>query len=87
MWYQKFDSFVLRLGFMRSKSYHYHGGHLLVITLYVEDMLFFGNNKYAIFYLKSQPSTQFDMKYLGATKYILGMEIKRDTENKRLWLS
>jgi hypothetical protein len=86
MWYQKFDSFVLGLGFLRSKSdhcvyYKHDGGHFLVITLYVDDMLFFGNSKDVICDLKSQLSTQFDMKDLGATKYILGMEIKRDREN------
>lgn len=48
MWFQKFDSFVLNLGFLRSKLdhcvyYKYVGGHFLVITLYVDDMLSFGN--------------------------------------------
>jgi hypothetical protein len=59
MWYQKFDSFVLGLGFLISKSNHcvYYkqdGGHFLVITLYVDDMLFFGNSKDVICDLKSQ---------------------------------
>jgi len=32
-------------------------------------------------------SSKIDMKYLGATKYILGMEIKRDQEKRKLWLN
>jgi hypothetical protein len=67
--------------------YKQDGGHFLVITLYVDDMVFFGNNKDVICDLKSHLSTQFDMKDLAAANYILGMEIKRDRENKNLWLS
>eukprot|EP00253_Pinus_taeda_P014965 PITA_14965 len=37
--------------------------------------------------LKTQLSSKFDMKYIGATNYILGMEIKRDRENRKLWLN
>jgi len=52
--------------------YKYDGGHFVVISLYVDES-FFGNNKDVICDLKSQLSTQFDIKYLGATKYILEM--------------
>ena len=37
--------------------------------------------------LKSLLSKEFDMKDLGATKKILGMEIHRDRTSGRLWLS
>jgi hypothetical protein len=69
--------------------YKQDGVHFLVITLYVDDMLFFGNSKDVICDLKFQLSTQFDMKDLGVAKYILGMEIRRDREraNKNIWLS
>jgi len=92
MWYQKFDSFVLSLGFVRSKSdhcvyYKIENGQLLIISLYVDDMLFIGNGKGMISKLKSQLSAQVEMKDLGAARYILGMEIKRDKANRKLWLS
>jgi hypothetical protein len=63
----KFDSFFLGLGFLRSKSNHYvydkhDGGHFLVITIYVDDMLYFGNIKDVICDLKSYLLAQFDMK-------------------------
>lgn len=50
MWYQKFDTYVLSLGFERSKSDHYvyyksDGDHFLFIALYVDDMLFIGKGK------------------------------------------
>jgi len=37
--------------------------------------------------LKAQLARAFDMKDLGATKQILGMEIHRDRKNGKLWLS
>lgn len=83
---------MLSLGFVRSKSNHYvycmtENDHLLIIALYVDDMLFIGNDKGMIVDLKSQLSACFEMKYLGATRYILGMEINRDIKNRKIWLS
>jgi hypothetical protein len=83
---------MLGLVFLRSKSdqckYCKHdGGNFLVITLYIDDLLLLSNNKYVVHDLKSQLSTQFDMKEFRAAKYILGMEIRRDRENRKVWLS
>jgi hypothetical protein len=49
-------------------------------------MLFIGKGKVMISELKSQLVAKFEMKDLGATKHILGMEIKRDRLNRNLWL-
>eukprot|EP00253_Pinus_taeda_P034539 PITA_34539 len=46
-----------------------------------------GNDKEIIQDLRTQLSFKFDMKDLGAANYILGMEIKRDREKRKLWLS
>jgi hypothetical protein len=54
------------------------GDHLIYLVLYVDDMLLIGNNKEIIQDVKTQLSSKFDMKYLGAANFILGMEIKRD---------
>ena len=91
MWYQKFDTYVLNLGFVRSKSNHciYYksdGDYFLVIALYVDDMLFIGKGKCLIAKLKAQLSAKFEMKDLGVEKNILGMEIIRDRQNRKLWL-
>ena len=55
--------------------------------LYVNDMLLVRNNMDVIKEMKSQLSSKFDMKDLGAANFILGMEIKRDRENMKLWLN
>jgi hypothetical protein len=50
-------------------------------------MLLVGNNVDVIKEVKSQLSSKFDMKDLGYAKFILGMEIKRDRANMKLWLN
>jgi len=50
MWYQKFDTFIQRLGFTRSKAYHcvyfkLIGDHVIYLVLYVDDILLVGNDK------------------------------------------
>jgi hypothetical protein len=49
MWYQKFDNYMLGLGFTRRKSNHcvyfkLIGDHLIYLVLYVGVMLLIGNN-------------------------------------------
>jgi hypothetical protein len=92
VWYQKFDTYMLGLSFTRSKADHcvyfkLIGDHLIYLVLYVDDMLLIGKNKEIIHEVKTQSSSKFDMKDLGATKFIFGMEIKRDWVNRKLWLN
>eukprot|EP00253_Pinus_taeda_P021394 PITA_21394 len=63
------------------------GDHVIYLVLYVDDMLLVGNEKEIIQDLKTQLSSKFDMKELGAANYILGMEIKRDLAKRKLWLN
>eukprot|EP00253_Pinus_taeda_P023224 PITA_23224 len=91
-WYQKFDTFIRGLGFTRSKADHcvyfkLIGDRVIYLVLYVDDMLLVGNDKEIIQDLKTQLSSKFDMKDLGAANYILGMEIKRDRAKRKLWLN
>jgi hypothetical protein len=92
IWYQKFDTYMLGLGFTRSKEDHYVyfkliGDHLIYLVLYVDDMLLIGNNNEIIQDVNAQLSCKFDMKDLGASNFILGMEIKRDWKKRKLWLN
>jgi hypothetical protein len=63
------------------------GDHLIYLVLYVDDMLLIGNNKEIIQDVKMQLSSKFDMKDLGASNFILGMEIRRDWERRKLRLN
>src|ERR1700721_960945 len=91
MWYQKFDTFIRGLGFTIRKAYHcvyfkLIGNCVIYLVLYVDDMLMVGNDKEIIQDLKTQLSSKFDMKDLGAANYILGMEIK-DRAKRKLCLN
>jgi hypothetical protein len=49
MWYQKFNIYILSLGFVRSKDEHCiyskeEGGCFIYVDLYVDDMLLIRNN-------------------------------------------
>eukprot|EP01018_Ginkgo_biloba_P037661 Gb_24335 [translate_table: standard] len=75
MWYQKFHTHMLGLGFIRITD---HGiyfkqvrDHFVILLLYVDDILLIGNNKEMIKAVKSQLSSQFEMKDLGAANFIL----------------
>jgi hypothetical protein len=92
MWYQKFDTYILSLGFVRSKVDHCiyskeEGGNFIYVVLYVDDMLLIVNNMDAIKEVKKKLSSKFDMKDLNATNFILGMDIKRDRVARKIWLN
>jgi hypothetical protein len=89
MWYQKFHTYILGLGFVRSRVDHcvyskQVGNNLIYVVLYVDDMLLLRNNMDVIKKVKLQRSSKFYMKYLSATNFIMGMEIKSDRENRKL---
>ena len=92
MWYQNFDTYIMVLGFVRSKVNHYVyykqiGEHFIYIVLYVDDMLLVGNNMEVIKEMKMQLSSKFDMKDLGVSNLIMGIEIKRNCVDRKLWLN
>ncbi|KAE8703505.1 hypothetical protein F3Y22_tig00110469pilonHSYRG00245 [Hibiscus syriacus] len=55
----------------------------VILLLYVDDMLVAGPNKDHIEELKAQLAREFEMKDLGSTNKILGMQIHRDRMKKR----
>eukprot|EP00253_Pinus_taeda_P029468 PITA_29468 len=91
-WYKKFYSFMVSHNFIRSDYDHCvyfnsFSGIFIILVLYVDDALIARKSMEEINRLKAQFSRTFDMKDLGATKHILGMEIHRNRKNGKLWLS
>ena len=92
-WNKRFDDFVAKLAFTRSKYdecvyYRYQdSGHFVFLLLYVDDILLASNSTELISEIKSELSSEFDMKDLGPAKKILGIEIVRDRKKKVLKLS
>jgi hypothetical protein len=89
MWYQKFDTYILGLGFVRSRVDHcvcfkQVGDYFIYVVLYVDDMFLVGNSMDVIKEVKSQLSSKFDMKDLSVANFIMGMEIKRYSTKMKL---
>jgi hypothetical protein len=83
-WYAKIDYFFLQQGFMRSKSdpnlytKFDEKGHVVLISLYVDDLIITVNSEKLINGIKKQMSHVFEMKDLGELHYFLGIEVWRN---------
>ena len=92
-WYKKFDSFMVGHGYTRTNANHcmyvrkFPNGKFVILLLYVDDMLIVGQDASVIGNLKNDLFKSFDMKDLGLSRQILGMQILRDRKAKKLWLS
>ena len=92
-WYKRFDQFMKGQEYRRSKYdccvylCNLQDGSYIYLRLYVDDMLIAAKSQVEIDILKAQMSKEFEMKDLGKAKKILGMEISRDRERGKLWLS
>ena len=87
-WYKRFDSFIISPEYNRLSSNHctYYKRFeedFIILLLYVDDMLMVDPNKDRIQELKVQLAREFDMKDLGPTNKILGMQIHRDRSTER----
>ena len=52
-------------------------GNVLIVVLYVDDLIFTGNNKALIGEFKEAMKNEFEMTDLGLLKYFLGIEVKQ----------
>lgn len=92
-WYKRFDSFIMSLGYSRLYAdpcaYFKRFGEsdFITLLLYVDDMLVAGPDKGRVNELKTQLAREFEMKDLGPANKILGMQIHRDRNNRKIWLS
>lgn len=80
-WFSKIESYFIKEGFERCLSDHTlftkkgKDGGTLIISLYVDDLIFTGNNKQMFEEFKSSMKEEFDMSDLGCMKYFLGVEV------------
>ena len=92
-WYKRFDKFMKDQMYTRNKYDHsvylrrLQDESYIYLLLYVDDMLIASKSQVEIDRLKAQLSKEFEMKDLGEAKKILGMEITRDIEGRKLWLT
>lgn len=92
-WYAKINTFLTEHLSFKSSPYDpclytlTEPGTILIIGLYVDDLLIAGNNSSKIKHIKNQLSKMFEMKDLGVTRTILGIEVRRDRSSKSLTIS
>ena len=60
---------------------------MVFLILYVDDILFIGNDVATLSSVKVWLAKQFDMKDLGEASYVLGIQLFRDRKNKTITLS
>lgn len=85
-WYNKIESFFIRNGF--EKCSHEHTlflkhedeGKCLIISLYVDDLIYTGNNVKMCEEFKQSMMLEFDMSDSGKMKYFLRVEVKQSSE-------
>ncbi|KAK4838721.1 hypothetical protein QYF36_015896 [Acer negundo] len=63
------------------------GDKLVFLILYVDDILLIGNDVGVLTSVKEWLAKQFDMKDLGETSFILGIQVIRDRKNRTIALS
>ncbi|WJZ87437.1 hypothetical protein VitviT2T_006816 [Vitis vinifera] len=56
------------------------GGKILIVSLYVDDLIFIGNDESMFVKFKNSMKLEFDMTDLGKMKYFLGMEVLQNSE-------
>ena len=82
-WYEKFDRTLTSTGFGVNEAdkcvyYRYGGGDGVILCLYVDDILIFGNNINVIKEVKDFLSSNFEMKDLGHANIILNIKLLRE---------
>ena len=56
------------------------GGKILIMSLYIDDLIFTGNNKDMFVRFKQSMKKEFAMTDLGKMKYFLGVEVIQNEE-------
>lgn len=85
-WYSRIEAYFIREGFEKCDFEHTlffkagERGKFLIVSLYVDDLIFTGNceNMFAMF--KSSMKKEFDMSDLGKMRFFLGVEVMQCTE-------
>ena len=82
-WHEKFDKILTSASFAVNEVgkcvyYRYGGRGCVILCLYVDDILIFGNNINVIKEVKDFLSSNFEMKDLGEADVILNIKLLRE---------
>lgn len=85
-WYSHIKSYFAKKGFKKCPYEHSlfikvkEGGKILIICLYVDDLIFTGNDESMFDGFKNSMIHEFDMTDLGRMRYFLGLEVMQEPE-------
>lgn len=85
-WYSRIEGYFIKEGFEKCYCEHTlfvkteNGGNILIVSLYVDDLIFTGNNEDMFVKFKQSMMKEFAMTDLGKMKYFLGVEV---TQNEK----
>jgi len=85
-WYNRIESYFLKEGFEKCPYEHTlflkktEEGTFLIVCLYVDDLIFTGNNEKMFNSFKQSMMKEFDMTDLGRMRYFLGLEVFQRTD-------
>jgi hypothetical protein len=83
-WYSKIEAYFCHEGFLKCPHEHtlfvkyFTDNKVLIVSLYVDDLIFTGNDEKVFADFKHSMKNNFAMTDLGRMKYFLGVEVKQD---------
>jgi transposase InsO family protein len=85
-WYSRIETYFMEEGFTKCPYEHTlfiktaGGGKILIVCLYVDDLIFTGNDHMLFAQFKNSMMTTFDMTDLGRMRFFLGIEVLQRTD-------
>ncbi|CAA7032829.1 unnamed protein product [Microthlaspi erraticum] len=84
-WFSRIEAYFIKEGFTNSPNEQSLfikklGGNILIVSVYVDDLLFTGNNDEMLEEFKCSMKREFDMTDLGKMRYFLGIEVIQKPE-------
>ena len=80
-WYSRIEAYFMKEGFEKCDYEHTlfiktsKEGKVLIVSLYVDDLIFTGNDELMFIEFKNSMKHEFDMTDLGKMRYFLGLEV------------
>jgi len=80
-WYNRIEAYFQKAGFEKCDYEHTlffktrKEGKILIVSLYVDDLIFTGNDELMFTEFKNSMKHEFDMTDLGKMRYFLGLEV------------
>ncbi|KZV39334.1 retrovirus-related Pol polyprotein from transposon TNT 1-94 [Dorcoceras hygrometricum] len=84
-WFSRIESQFISEGFQKCPTEQTlfikrHGGKILIVSIYVDDLIYTGDDKDLMIEFKTSMMQTFDMTDLGKMKYFLGIEVLQKPE-------